>query len=208
MSCSLGEARPDWKAYAFGEMTAEARQNAEAHASDCSECHQEWSGLTGTLAALSSLREEAVPRRIAFVSDKVFEPRWWQAYLRPAFLGTSLLAGAILVHALVRPGSTNAGAEAALRAAVTQEVTQEITRRVTQEVTRNVQQQMQEQMAASLNSVMNTAVTKAVAETRQADDRRTTKLLAAAETRYQETAEFLNRQVTRIYAMNSGAGVR
>ena len=45
-----------------------------------------WPRCGVTLDALSTLREEEIPRRIAFVSDKVFEPRWWQKlFLRPSF---------------------------------------------------------------------------------------------------------------------------
>lgn len=71
-------------------------------------------------------------------------------------------------------------------------------------VTEKVQAQMQTQLKDSVQA----AVAKAVAATREQDDRRTAALLATAERRYEESAEILNKQVTRIYAMNSGAGVR
>jgi len=99
MSCS----NYDWKAYALGELDANDRRQAEAHAAACSECREELAGLRLTLAALSTLREEEPPRRIAFVSDKVFEPRWWQAFLKPSFAGALVIALAILVHAFARP---------------------------------------------------------------------------------------------------------
>jgi hypothetical protein len=60
-----------------------------------------------TRTALDSLPEEEIPRRIAFVSDKVFEPRgwaWlWNSAPRLAFASATLLALAIVVHAFVRP---------------------------------------------------------------------------------------------------------
>jgi anti-sigma factor RsiW len=99
MSCS----DYDWKAYALGELGIEDRRQAEAHAATCSNCREELAGLRLTLDALSTLREEEAPRRIAFVSDKVFEPRWWQSLLRPSFAGACVLALAILVHAFARP---------------------------------------------------------------------------------------------------------
>ena len=34
--------------------------------------------LQATRTALQALPQEEAPRRIAFVSDKIFEPRWWQ----------------------------------------------------------------------------------------------------------------------------------
>jgi hypothetical protein len=45
---------------------------------------------------LASLEDEEIPRRIAFVSDRVFEPRWWQTMWRSGpvmgFASAALLA--------------------------------------------------------------------------------------------------------------------
>ena len=60
------------------------------------------------------------------------------------------------------------------------------------------------EMAAAVNN----AVTKAVADTEKRDDQRTAQLLSASDQRYSDAADFLNKQVTRIYALNTGAGVR
>jgi transcriptional regulator NrdR family protein len=78
------------------------------------------------------------------------------------------------------------------------------TRAIEARVTAQVTERLESEMAASLD----TAVTKAVAETVKRDDQRTAMLLAATEKRYSDAADFLNRQVTRIYALNTGAGVR
>jgi hypothetical protein len=99
MSCSSF----DWKAYALQELDINDRRHAEAHAATCAVCREELATLRLTLDALSTLREEEMPRRIAFVSDKVFEPRWWQIFLRPSFAAACVIAAAILVHAFVRP---------------------------------------------------------------------------------------------------------
>lgn len=93
----------DWNAYALGELDSAARRDAEAHAATCVACREELAKTRLTLDALSTLREEEPPRRIAFVSDKVFEPRWWQALLTPSFAGALIVAIAILVHAFARP---------------------------------------------------------------------------------------------------------
>ena len=197
MSCKLEDRRPDWKSYALGELDARARQAAESHVAACAECQDELAGLRVTLDAMATLREEELPRRIAFVSDKVFEPRWYQkiaqAFLRPSFAAAGLIAAAILIHAFVRPVSApnNIAAQVDTRA---------IESRVTAEVTAR----LQNEMAAAVN----TAVTKAVAETEKRDDHRTALLLSASERRYSDAADFLNKQVTRIYALNTGAGVR
>ena len=54
-----------------------------------------------------TLRDEEPPRRIAFVSDKVFEPRGWQRLWnsgpRLGFVSVAMLSMAIIVHGLVRP---------------------------------------------------------------------------------------------------------
>lgn len=93
----------DWKAYALGELDAARRAEAEAHAHSCAPCRQELAEVRLTLDALSTLREEEIPRRIAFVSDKVFEPRWWQRIWSPTFAAACVIAAAILVHGFVRP---------------------------------------------------------------------------------------------------------
>ena len=85
MNCGLDRAKPDWKAYVLGEMDAPAQRAAEAHASSCEACQEEVASLRITLDAMATLREEEMPRRIAFVSDKVFEPKWWQMFLKPSF---------------------------------------------------------------------------------------------------------------------------
>jgi anti-sigma factor RsiW len=199
MSCKLQDGKPDWKAYALGELDADARREAELHAAACSDCQEELACLRITMDALATLREEEIPRRIAFVSDKVFEPRWsqrmWQSFLRPSFAAGAVIAAAILIHAFVRPPS----------APLTPQVdTAAIEARIAARITAEVSQRVEAQMAAAVN----TAVTNAVAETKKQDDQRTAALLAATERRYADAAEFLDKRVTQIYAMNSGAGVR
>jgi anti-sigma factor RsiW len=107
MNCSFfdakPESKPDWKAYVLRELDADDARQAEAHLATCSICHEEVATLRLTLDTLSTLREEEMPRRIAFVSDKVFEPRWWQRALNqtvrnPTFAAGVLVAAAILIH--------------------------------------------------------------------------------------------------------------
>jgi anti-sigma factor RsiW len=197
MSCSH-ECKPDWNAYLLGELGPEDRRQHEECASACPACREELATLRVTLDALSTLREEEVPRRIAFVSDKVFEPRWWEPFLRPSFAAGAVIAAAILIHAFLRP-------PAALSPQVD---TAAVEARIAARITAEVGQRMEAQMAAAVNTAVDTAVTRAVAETRKQDDQRTAALLAATERRYADAAEFLDKRVTQIYALNSGAGVR
>lgn len=100
MSCE----QYDWKAYALGELTASERREAEAHAPACEGCREELAHVRLTMDTLAELREEEMPRRIAFVSDKVFEPRWWEMFLRPSFAAALVIAAAIVMHGyLMRP---------------------------------------------------------------------------------------------------------
>jgi len=194
MSCKLGDGRPDWKSYALGELDSRARQEAENHVAACADCQDELAGLRVTLDAMATLREEELPRRIAFVSDKVFEPRWYEKlFLRPSFAAAAVIAAAILVHAFVRPVGVPANVTA-------QVDTRAMEARVSAEVTARLQSEMA--------TVVNAAVSKAVADTEKHDDQRTALLLSATEQRYSDAADFLNKQVTRMYALNTGAGVR
>jgi hypothetical protein len=112
----------DWKAYALGELDRAARKEAEAHAALCADCREEAAALRLTLDTLSTLREEEMPRRIAFVSDKVFEPRWWQKIWNPNFAAACVIAAAILVHAFARTGESSARTQAQIDAAVNKAV--------------------------------------------------------------------------------------
>ena len=112
----------DWKSYALKELDPDASRQAETHLMNCPECREELATVRQTLDNLSLLRQEEVPRRIAFVSDKVFEPRWWQRVFSPTLAAGALVAAAILIHGSLRPG------QAQVDAAVTQAVSQVETR--------------------------------------------------------------------------------
>jgi len=114
----------DWKAYALGEVNPAERKAAETHAKSCAACHEELASLRVTLDAMATLRDEEMPRRIAFVSDKVFEPRWYQRLWSPTFAGAMVLAAAILVHGFVRPSGASSIDQAQIDAAVAKAVAQ------------------------------------------------------------------------------------
>ena len=101
MSCSS----IDLKAYVLGEGSPGGGE--AAHIASCESCREELDRLRMTQTALLSIAEEEVPQRIAFVSDKVFEPRWWQRMWQSGpimgFASAALVAIAILVHSFARP---------------------------------------------------------------------------------------------------------
>ena len=95
------------KDYVFGELNAAERRAVETAAAADGALRDELGRLQLTQSALFSLRDEELPRRIAFVSDKVFEPKWWQVWLhagpRLGFASAALLAGAIVFHGFAPP---------------------------------------------------------------------------------------------------------
>jgi hypothetical protein len=113
MSCS----EIDLKAYFLDELAAPERQQVKDHVRLCSACGDELEALATTRAALLSVPEEEPPRRIAFVSDRVFEPKWWERFWRSGpqlgFASAGVLAIAIVVHALALPWQTRSSPQPA-----------------------------------------------------------------------------------------------
>jgi len=107
MSCSPFDLRD----YLFQELATPERLQVETHIKTCQACREEFDRLSLTQAMLGSLRDEEIPQRIAFVSDKIFEPspwrRAWTAFwgssARLAFAAAAMLSAAILFSALTRP---------------------------------------------------------------------------------------------------------
>lgn len=152
----------DVKAYSFGEVTPAERRDAELHMKSCEECRAQLAQLQLVQAALGGLREEEPPRRIAFVSDKVFEPNWWQRFWasgpRVGFAASGLLASAIMVHAFTRPPTViNNPAPPPMVAQVDEQ---------------------------AIQKRIDSAVTKAVAQIEAQQGSKVEKLLAATERRY------------------------
>jgi anti-sigma factor RsiW len=101
MSCSEFDLRD----YFFGELPEAERASAERHVAGCAECEAGLEQLRGIRGTLMTLREEELPRRIGFVSDKIFEPspfrRWmsafWLSGARLGFASAAMLSVALLV---------------------------------------------------------------------------------------------------------------
>lgn len=114
----------DLKAYLFGELPEEERRRVAAHLEKDPAAQAELSRLEATQAMLGFMQPEELPRRIAFVSDKVFEPTWFQRFFASGaqlgFASAALLALAIVGHGwLSRPAPIDA---AAVRQVVAAEV--------------------------------------------------------------------------------------
>jgi anti-sigma factor RsiW len=184
MNCSS----EDLKGYFLGELASRDKASVEEHVRACQNCREELDRLKLTQTALLALEEEEVPQRIAFVSDKVFEPRWYQTVWRSgpamAFAAAVILAAAILVHGYARP----AGA-----APVTSTVD-----------TAQIEQRIEREVGARLDTMVQKAVSDAQAK--QAAE--FAKVLDASETRFetrrkadlatiQQAAEYYEKQMNR-----------
>src|SRR5580693_2149760 len=99
--CARAEALRD---YAFDEqLSQDERRAMEQHLAGCGACVTELDRLRLTAAALRTLPDREIPQRIAFVSDRVFEPsafrRFWNSGARLGFASACVLAAALVVSA-------------------------------------------------------------------------------------------------------------
>jgi anti-sigma factor RsiW len=164
MSCSPFDLRD----YFFGELAEPERRQLELHVRSCSGCHEDLDRLRITHSTMLALRDEEVPQRIGFVSDKVFEPslvrRLWLAFWgssgRLGFASAAMLSVALVVFSFYRP----AGAAPPMAAA--------------QVDTSKIEAQVADRVGA--------AVEKAVAESEARQARKMAEVLAATERRFQE----------------------
>jgi anti-sigma factor RsiW len=179
MSCSI----EDLKAYVVGEMTRRERGMVEDHVGGCQSCREELDRLNLTRAALASLEDEEIPRRIAFVSDRVFEPRWWQTIWHSGpvmgFASATLVAAAILVHGFARPATVDAA---------------------------QIERRVEARVSVKLDAAVNQAEAKQAAEFAKvlsATERRRQADLAT----FQQAAEYYQKQMARFeVASNTGYG--
>lgn len=186
MSCSTNL---DLKAYVVGELARGERAVVEDHVRGCHSCREELDRLNMTRAALATLEDEEIPRRIAFVSDRVFEPRWWQTMWRSGpvmgFASAALLAAAILVHGFERPIASVAKAPAVDTA------------------------QIEQKVEARINAKLDAAVAKAVSDSQAKQAAEFAQVLNATETRFerqrqadmatvQQAADYYQRQLGRL----------
>jgi len=105
MSCSPFDLRD----YLLQELAGpQQRRQVEAHVKTCAPCREELDRLRITEAALRCMADEEIPQRIAFVSDKIFEPspwrRWlaafWNSGARLGFASAAMLSASLVVFAL------------------------------------------------------------------------------------------------------------
>ncbi len=152
------------KAYLVDELSATERHTVDLHLNGCQDCQAELESLRLTRTALLALPDEEAPRRIAFVSDKIFEPKgwgWlWNSGPRLAFASAALLAFAILVHAFVRPAAAPGTVDTA---AIEARLEREVASRVQAVLDKNAAEQ------ARQTAAVVSAVERRLEQQRQAD---------------------------------------
>jgi len=162
MSCSPFDLRD----YFFGELPEEGRRQVDLHTKNCAACREELHALKATQAILLSVPEEEIPQRIAFVSDRVYEPRlllrWWRTFWgsapRLGFASAAMLSVAIILSAMHRPFPVAPVASVAVDVS---------------------------KLQADFSRRVNEAVEKAVADSDARHQRRTAELLAATTKRFE-----------------------
>ena len=97
--------------YAFDELAPAERKSMAQHLTTCASCAGELDSLRLTTAALRVLPDIEVPRRIAFVSDKVAETGWfagfWNSAARLGFAAACVLAVGLSFSAYHRPADVH-----------------------------------------------------------------------------------------------------
>lgn len=165
MTCSPFDLRD----YFLRELPDPRQRQVEAHVKLCQPCREELDRLRVTEAALLSVRDEEIPQRIAFVSDKIFEPspwrRWWAAFwgsaARLGFASAAMLSAAIAIYAL-RPVPQTMGVQLATLAPPAPQIVYTVPE-------------------PDLQSRIDAAVTKAVARVESRQTEKTKYLLADLE---------------------------
>ena len=124
--------------YAFDELAPAERQAMEQHMVSCADCAAELDRLRLTTAALRVLPDMEVPRRIAFVSDRVLEPKqsWWSAFwnsgARLGFAAACVLSAGLIFASAHRQSEvrtivqTASASQAQIDAAVTKAVSEAV----------------------------------------------------------------------------------
>jgi anti-sigma factor RsiW len=195
MSCS----EDDLKDFIFGELDEAARGRVEAHIRECRTCQEELDRLRLTGAALNALREEEMPRRIAFVSDPVFEPRWWQRLWQSGpklgFASAAMLSLALVFNAVYRPAPQAAPAVAADPAVIEQRVNAELARRIGPAIEAAVA--ASEARQAKKTAELIAAAQKEAAFERQAD-----------RARIEEAFDYIRKKLGTFYMASANLGSR
>ena len=183
----------DLNAYALGEGTPAERSAAAAHLAQSPEAALDFERLQLTLTALQGLRDEEVPRRIAFVSDPVFEASLWQRFWasgpRLAFGGAAMLACAITAHGfLMRPVAQPV---LTATAQISQADVDAVVQKAVQAVEARTENRVRQEVSLAVNKT----------------EKRFTQEIQMMAASFQENDTLLRKQMNRMYVTNAGLSV-
>lgn len=155
----------DWKGYALGELSATETAECDRHAQACESCRAELARYRATVSGLRSLSTMVEPpRRIVFVPETVErESSWWRRMWQPSpqlgFASVSVLALAIVVHALLArvpaspvPASASQIAALGIDARIQEATQREVAHRLPQAVDAAVERRFRDEIRPALAS--------------------------------------------------------
>jgi Putative zinc-finger len=183
---------PDVRDLHFGELSGPEQQRIREHLRTCEDCRLEAERLNLVVASVKDLPAEEPLTRIRFVSDKVFEPTWWQRFFgldrrfwgwQAAFSLPLWIMAAILLGTGAIPGRAPMSPTGAQyqKAHLAQPTTQ-------QQVT---QEQIEARVQRLVDERVGVAVAKAVSEIEVRQREQTRTELSAFRSRYQrDQAQF------------------
>lgn len=185
----------DWKGFVLQEIPPADRRRMEEHLKSCAACRQEVESLGLTLVAVRQLPQQPIPRRLAFVSDPVFELPWWKRLWRmpaPAwgFAAACVLAAAIFAHATMAPPPATARYDPAV-------------------IEKAVQAELERQLPARLEAAVRTQIAPAMAqlETRLASFEQRVENDRRADLRDVTSAfELLQKRINNVYLASAQYG--
>jgi hypothetical protein len=197
MSCSPFDLRD----HILKELSEQEGRQVDLHLRSCQACRAEFDALRLTEATLLTLRDEEIPQRIAFVSDKIFEPspwrRWWEALwssgARLGFASAAMLSVAILVSAFTRTPAPTPVAVTPAAQVTTAGLQPEIDRRVAEAMAKATAD-------IEARQAKKTADVVAALEKRNDMDRQS--LVLAMEKQY----EYMSKRLSRFTVASAGYG--
>jgi anti-sigma factor RsiW len=185
----------DWKGFVLQEIPPAERRPMEEHLKSCAACRQEVEALGLTIVAVRQLPQQPIPRRLAFVSDPVFELPWWKRLWRmpaPAwgFAAACVLAAVIFTHGRMAPPPVTARYDPAV-------------------IERAVQAELERQLPARLEAAVRTQIAPAMAqlETRLASFEQRVESDRRADLRDVTSAfELLQKRINNVYLASAQYG--
>jgi anti-sigma factor RsiW len=194
----MEEPKANLMAYALGEATPLERNVTESLLSHSAEACEEFERIQATIAALKSLPQEELPRRIAFVSDPVFQPSWWQRFLSSGpqlgFASAAMIAAAITIHGFAAKPSAAPAPVAAVAPAPVSLTQADVDRAIAKAVAAVEQRQ---------KAVTEERIRVALSE---AEKRHTTDRQLQA-VRFEENLNFMRKQMNQMYVSNARLAV-